>query len=60
MRKVGSDAKLELNFQHCNFGKQQLRDLAEILTNKDNKMKIKSFNLSNKKSLPNKEVADLS
>ena len=59
MGNVQSDAKLELNFKYCNFKKQQLHDLMKILTKRDNKIEVKSLNLSNKFNLPNKEVADL-
>jgi GTPase SAR1 family protein len=58
MRKVESDAKLELNFNNCNFKEQQLHDLAKILTN-GNKMKVKNLDLSNKYHLPNKKIANL-
>ena len=57
MRTIGSDAKLELNFKNCDFTKQQLRDLAEILTH--DKIKVKRLDLSDKVKLPSKKVADL-
>ena len=60
IKQMGNiDAQLELNFKDCDFKKQQLRDLTKILTKKDNKIKVKSFDLSNKSNLPNGEVADL-
>ena len=58
VRKIESDSKLELNFKDCNFKEQQLCDLAKILT-KDNKIEVKSLDLSNKFNLPKKKVADL-
>ena len=59
VRNVESDAKLELNFKDCNFKEQQLCDLIKILTKEDNKIEVKSLDLSNKFNLPNKKVADL-
>ena len=59
VRNIEFDAKLELNFKHCIFKEQQLRNLAKILTKEDNKIKVKSLDLSNKFNLPSKEVADL-
>ena len=57
MRNI--DAQLELNFKDCDFKQQQLCDLTKILTKKDNKIKVKSIDLSNKSNLSNGEVADL-
>ena len=55
------DAQLELNFKDCNFKEEQLCILTKILAkfNEDNKIKIKSFDLSNKSNLPNRKVAEL-
>ena len=57
MRKYNLDAQLELNFKECDFKEQQLCSLMKILAN--NKIKVKSFDLSNQFNLPNKIVADL-
>ena len=61
IEQVESDAQLELNFKHCheNFKKQQLCDLVKVLTKENNKIKVKSFDFSNKSNLPSKKVAKL-
>jgi GTPase SAR1 family protein len=60
IKQMGNvDAELELNFKDCDFREQQLCDLAKILTNKHNKIKVRSLDLSNKYRLPIKKVADL-
>jgi GTPase SAR1 family protein len=59
IKQIGNlDAKLELNFKGCNFKEQQLHDLTKILTNEDNKIKVKTLDLGNN-NLPNKKLADL-
>ena len=52
------DAEVELNFNGCNFKEQQLHDLTKILTNKHNRIKVKSLDLGNS-NLPNMKIADL-